>query len=114
MGQRHKHADVIIAWANGEEVEGLGFDECWYPVTGNFPTWHENVVFRIKPKTMKREGWVNVYPSEVPLFVGALSHAYATREDAEEFSRKHVTLPKRIACIRIEWEEEEPCTKPNP
>ena len=41
MGTRHKHADVIHAWAEGEEIEWreLGFDR-WFPVrTGASPAW---------------------------------------------------------------------------
>ena len=49
MGQRHKHADVIIAWAEGKDVQV--WDEgakCWCDVTVSVPafTWDK---YRIKP-----------------------------------------------------------------
>lgn len=55
MNQRHKHADVIIAWAEGKEIEyrdptrhhsGL-WVECQHP------GWYENFEYRIKPPPKK-------------------------------------------------------------
>jgi hypothetical protein len=50
----------------------------------------------------KREGWVNLYPSDwnptrVNVNVGGL---YPSEEEANKHKDNH-----RIACIRIEWEE---------
>ncbi len=45
---KHKHADLIIAWANGAEIEG--FDPLangWYPST--YPSWMEENAYRLKP-----------------------------------------------------------------
>ena len=72
MGQRHKHADVIIAWANGETVQVRR------PSTGE---WQDLVYsgpilddeeYRIKPKPVIRKyrvalisGVSRVYPSVV-------------------------------------------------
>ena len=58
----------------------------------------------IKPKRVKKEGWVNIYPCPA----GASSHQrqtteiYKTKQAAEE-----KTYAGLIACARIEWEEEE-------
>jgi len=97
MNQRHKHADVIHAWAEGEEVEVMFTpSEGW--VDTSKPKWHEDVDYRIKPKRVKKEGWVNAYEYGVLGF-----KAYQTEEEADtqKCSRD------RIACVRIEWEEEE-------
>ena len=53
MGQRHKHADVIIAWAEGKDVEV--WDSTlreWCAVTKT-PTWCEDWKYRIKPPAKK-------------------------------------------------------------
>ena len=53
MNQPHKHRDVIIAWANGEEVEYRANAEKEWE-TNRFPSWCENSEYRIKPKEPKR------------------------------------------------------------
>ena len=54
MGQRHKHADVIIAWAEGKDVqvrdEGTSR---WYDIKGKFPLFNEDREYRIKPPAKK-------------------------------------------------------------
>lgn len=51
MKQRHKHADAIIAWANGEEIE-YSFDGSeWF--RASTPQWDENTEYRIKPPAGK-------------------------------------------------------------
>ncbi len=93
MGTRHKHADVIIAWANGEEIEVMFTpSEGW--VDTSKPKWHEQFEYRIKPKRVKKEGWVNVYPA----YCGSV---HRTENEANKSA-----LGTRVACVRIEWEEE--------
>lgn len=48
---RHKHADLIIAWAEGAEIEWLNGDNTWEPAKN--PGWHNNFKYRIKPKKPK-------------------------------------------------------------
>lgn len=45
---RHKHADMIIAWANGEKIEfcNPGKDE-WRPLTSPVPAWLETTKYRV-------------------------------------------------------------------
>ena len=47
---RHKHADLIIAWANGAQIQVLNtYDGKWYDVVDEAPLWKgEN--YRIKPE----------------------------------------------------------------
>jgi len=101
---RHKHADAIIAWANGEEVE-MFVSGAWYPVPMN-PKWHEENPYRIKPKLVKKEGWVNIYSEEpvrgIYIDRRTTSLIYLNEEAADEQGSAG-----RIACIRIEWEEEQ-------
>ena len=54
MGQRHKHADVIIAWAEGKDVQV--WDEgpkCWCDVKTSAPAFVEDWEYRIKPPANK-------------------------------------------------------------
>jgi hypothetical protein len=47
--KRHKHADLIIAWANGAEIQKL--DEDWHTewFTIETPTWDEHTEYRLAP-----------------------------------------------------------------
>ena len=52
MNQRHKHADVIIAWANGAEIEFK------VKATGDWrktdtPSWQEDYEYRVKQPAKK-------------------------------------------------------------
>ena len=44
---KHKHYDVIVAWANGEEIEWSKDGEIWSP---SRPRWPEDYFYRVKPK----------------------------------------------------------------
>ena len=59
MSKQHKHAELIIAWANGAEIECYceTIDEWEHHKT---PVWSEMSIYRVKPKWEKRQ--------EVPLF----------------------------------------------
>ena len=51
MNKRHKHADVIIAWANGEEIEFRhSVSNEWEPVSPPTRLWKEEYEYRIKPE----------------------------------------------------------------
>ena len=91
MGERHKHADVIIAWANGEEIQYRANSEYEW-LDNRFPTWCKSAEYRVKPKIVKREGWVNVYPMD--------PYVHGTKKAADIFAWD------RIACVFVEWEEE--------
>jgi len=46
---KHKHYDLIVAWAGGAKVEFKGLSGEWYPVIG-IPYWESSVTYRIKPE----------------------------------------------------------------
>lgn len=96
MGTRHKHYDVIIAWANGAEVQRRSWcDEGWEDSKN--PMFSVHSEYRIKPNRVKKEGWVNVYKNQT---VGARIHP--TEQDA----LKGKSIYDWVSCTRIEWEEE--------
>jgi len=46
---RHKHAELIIAWANGAQIQGkLLEDDKWEDVIT--PSWCEHFFYRVKPE----------------------------------------------------------------
>jgi len=97
MGNKHRHYDVIIAWAAGAEVELFSDTlNMWLPV-GTTPAW-DGKQYRVKPKTVKKEGWVNVYPDKYG--------NYEVRYHRTQYVADSHATPDRITCIRIEWEEE--------
>lgn len=71
MGQRHKHADVIIAWVEGKDVQVWDKgDERWSDVRSRTPIFNEDWEYRIKPPAKKFrvaliKGGRLVYPSIV-------------------------------------------------
>ncbi len=52
MTQRHKHADTIIAWANGAKIQVKVRDGSngWKDCNALGPEWHEYNEYRIKPE----------------------------------------------------------------
>jgi len=44
---KHKHADLIKAWADGAQIEYWSFNDTWVEVSN--PCW-EQELYRIKPK----------------------------------------------------------------
>ena len=52
MTTRHKHADVIIAWAEGAEIEYRKSPEYIWN-SAESPGWYENYEYRVKPPAKK-------------------------------------------------------------
>lgn len=46
LANRHIHADLIIAWANGASIQMELYD--WTDIDA--PTWQKNIQYRIKPE----------------------------------------------------------------
>jgi hypothetical protein len=46
---RHKHAELIIAWAEGEQIEYEQRPGVWTPVA-KYPLWEEDTAYRVRPK----------------------------------------------------------------
>jgi len=95
MGTKHVHYDVIVAWAAGEEIEYENYGH-WNTYAGeNCPPFKTEHEWRIKPKRVKKAGWVNVYET-------GYGNLFPTKEQADNCGSRW-----RTACIRIEWEEED-------
>jgi hypothetical protein len=44
---RHKHADLIIAWANGANIQLFSREGKWVDID---PAWSLNTTYRVKPE----------------------------------------------------------------
>jgi len=98
--QRRKHYDVIIAWANGAEIQTSLNGESWYDV--DVPAFNSSAQYRIKPTLVKKSGWINIYPTSNDIFPATTGHVFYTKEAADEEASN-----SRIACVFVEWTEEQ-------
>lgn len=81
MGQRHKHADVIIAWANGAEIECRGQPSRGW-ITATNPCWSEEYEYRIKPPAKKYR--VALFESDTSVYYTSTAD---TPEDANFYEK---------------------------
>jgi len=93
MGTRHKHADVIIAWANGAEVEYWN-ESLREWLVHDWPRWYEHLIYRIKAKRVKKEGWIGVH------------NEWTTERIYETEKACRADCNSSAVIIRIEWEED--------
>lgn len=102
MPTRHKHADLIIAWANGAIIQGRDTTGKW--ITLSSPGWTASREYRIKPK-VKKYKWV--YTNNKYGGIGITGDYYS---DEKEFAKltKYTdnTAIQRIDSLFIEVEEE--------
>ncbi len=80
MGQRHPHADVIIAWAEGEDVQVWDEDNnCWLDVKSysSAPSFNEYWEYRVKPPAKKYRVALFRKYDEAPLVVAVTSQSGA-------------------------------------
>lgn len=97
MNQRHKHADVIIAWANGAEIESkVAATGEW--VRARHPGWHEDCEYRVKPPAKKYRVALFKYPG-----VEAVVSVANSEEDAERYEENQQFV--RWLTDWIEYEE---------
>lgn len=102
--KRHKHADLIHAWAEGAEIQFLnGLDDKWVDIE-DFPSWHKDHQYRIKPKLVKKWKWVIKDTCTDNLLVTGYYY-----QSEEEFNSQHlhtgwVTVQK-VDSTEIEVEE---------
>lgn len=55
MDSKHKHYDLIVAWANGAQIES--YDEGhWYDC--KTPAWEEHVIYRVKVVPVTKWQWI--------------------------------------------------------
>ena len=64
MGTKHKHAEVIKAWADGEEIEySFKKEDSWKPCNDNRPGWYDGTYYRVKPKNIVVTRYIEYIPT---------------------------------------------------
>lgn len=92
-----KHSELIKAWADGAEIQFKNDFGCWQEV--DLPLWTEDVEYRIKPRIVRREGWVNIHRFSDGYQASGVD-IFMTREAA-------LRCADNTMLGKIEWEEEE-------
>lgn len=83
MGQRHKHADVIIAWAEGKDVQVWDRGpKRWCDVKTSTPIFVEDWKYRIKPPAKKYR--VALFESDTSVYYTGTAD---TPEDANLYEK---------------------------
>lgn len=98
---RHKHAALIHAWADGAEIQVKYLDGSW--VDELYPCFYPNNEYRIKPRTVKREGWINLWSIKDARTCGVIGVG-GNIFDSEERAKESMIGG---ATVKVEWEEEE-------
>lgn len=58
MNKPHLHAEEIIAWANGAEIE-VRYDSTFEWMAVKAPMWHEDKQYRIKPQPVIKKMYMH-------------------------------------------------------
>ena len=97
MNQPQKHNVVIIAWANGAQIQFQvdGTDD-WGDIKD--PSWHENCKYRIKPEPKE-----SVHTFRIGVVAYGDESVYTITADNEEEERDIQTRPNFIGWIS-DWE----------
>jgi hypothetical protein len=101
---KHKHYDLIVAWADGANIECKDYDGQWY--VSNSPMWHNSTEYRIKPEPQKELGQPKIQNFQLE------NQLQACRKLVDEQDEKICELSIKLAyanrSIEILNEEEEP------
>ena len=58
---KHKHCDVIKAWADGVEIQQRHpVDPTYWENIEKYPSWSDGMEYRIKPKTITYRLWLEL------------------------------------------------------
>ena len=96
MNRRHKHCELIKAWAEGSEIQAQANGQ-W--IDERNPLWFEKMEYRIKPRTVKREGWVNLYKCYRRSLPLTGDQVHSTQKEAIKLG------DGCFATVKVEWEE---------
>lgn len=96
MNKPHKHAKEIHAWADGAEIQRFCGDG-WYD-DSDTPEWYEDAEYRIKPRPVTKEGWVNIHKAK-----DYLAQMRIWESESEARANCFVDC---VATVKVEWEEE--------
>ena len=98
MNQPHKHKDVIIAWANGEEIEFRDpeFSTQWNPI--KVPSWLPDTEYRVKPEPKE-----SIHTFRIGVGAGSDGSVYTFTADNKEEEQYLQSVSNFIGWI-TDWE----------
>ena len=100
MNQPHKHKDVIIAWANGAQIQFqsslMKESNEWEDI--RTPTWATNIEYRIKPEPKE-----SVHTFRIGVAACDDGGFYTFTADNEEEERDYQSEPNFITWLS-DWE----------
>lgn len=96
QNQRHPFADILIAFAEGKEIQfrNTNGDYDWVkfnPEYYAYPGLVKNIEWRVKPEIIKQTVWLNIYDDGSK---DAICHS--TKEHADKCASD-----SRVACIEV-------------
>lgn len=93
---KHKHCDLIKAWADGAEIQDYDYSlDKW--LDSGTPMWSENKKYRIKPKTIKYRTYL------IKLWDGSCTVGCCKEKNLEKSFEASITFVKWIG----DWQEVE-------
>ena len=92
---KHKHAELIKAWADGAQIQYNHWGSAWKDSTS--PTWDKNFQYRIKPE--EKQPVVRWLWAKLVLGEWMISPVYRSKEEASKFFAGQV--------ICLEWSRQE-------
>jgi len=99
---KHKHYELIIAFANGEEIELKSGDK-WFAIRN--PSWFDNIEYRIKPKEPKKVSmWQFVCKDSCGYWLS--QRFYTSKEEAQKSRLSHCEVLFKLESSHILVEEE--------
>ena len=92
---KHKHCELIKAWADGAEIQYQHQNGEWYCSIDNQPSWDLDVNYRIKPKEkVVRWQWFVRLDGERP---------YLTSGFYNSIDDLRITYPNHTIIGKAEW-----------
>lgn len=68
MKTPHKHAEIIKAWADGQDIQ-VKLNSGWADIS-MYPSWHSSFEYRVKPEPRKyRVGLFSLYNEARPILI---------------------------------------------
>ncbi len=104
MPQPHKHKDIIIAWANGAQIQYWSKVNCEWKDLVDL-TWYESMEYRIKPKAKVKKYLFAFSCKDAPRKFFLSTSFYKDKKDF--FKRNQFAISaQRIDASMIEVDEE--------
>lgn len=108
MTEKHKHYDLILAWAEGKKIQvsvynGLTMEWKDFSNSEVSPAWHPSNQYRIKPEPITVKYRRYIYTSTIDSTVQISTLNYGNPVVTEEFVKK---MNQFIRWVDTEWQEE--------